>query len=190
MEQGCECDLKGRNVIFFQCSKAGLQLYKIILAVSIAGKSRDLHHSTFATAIGSLRRKVPPTTKHPVPTFPASIPENPDSGKCCNQTWEMPQIGRGPQSILKMIGENTWPSRPSLLISRQQLGDTLWRIIQWRRGQALFLAPPAKGLHAARRLKLGKRKTRKNDPVPDLSREQDRLGFTESDSALRGRSDS
>ena len=170
MDQGCECDLKGRKVMFFQCSKAGFQLYKIILAVSIAGKTRDLHLSTIATAVGSLRRQVPLKMKLPLPTFPASIPENPDSGKCRNQTWVMPQIGSGPQSVLKMIGENTWPSRPSLLVSRQQLVDTLWRFIQWRRGQAFFLALPAKGLHAARRLQLGKRKTRKNDAVPDLSR--------------------
>ena len=186
MEQNCECDLKGRNVMFFQCSKAGFQLYKIILAVSIARKTRDLPLSTFATPVGSRRRQVPLKTRLPLTTFPAS---NPDYVKCCKQPWVIPKNGRGPQSILKMIGENSWPSRPTLLISRQQLGDTPWRIIQWSLGQALFLAPPANGLHAARRLQLGKRKTRKSDPVPDSDREQDRLGFAESDSALRRKSD-
>ena len=175
--------------MFFQCSKAGFQLYKIILAVSIAPKIRDLRLSTFATVVGSLRRKVPPKTKHPLPTFPASIPEIHDSGKSCNQTWVMPQIGRAPQSILKMIGENTWPSRPSLLISRQQLGDTLWRNNQGRREQTLFLAPPVKELHGARGLQLCERKTRKSDPVQDLSLEQDRLGFKVPFSAIRGKCD-
>lgn len=115
MEHGCECDLKGRNVIFFQCNKAGFQLYKIILAVSIAGKTGDLRLSIYATAVGSLCRQMPLKTRLPLTTFPASNPENPEYGKCCNQPWVIPKIGRGPQSILKMIGENTWPSRPHSL---------------------------------------------------------------------------